>query len=268
MVSEAHLGYIIRAGRNGRGDSTHRTATRRLAHRGHLSGGLKPMPPSHSGRTQRTNGVKSGPIEGYDVLLVKRTMDLVIAVTVIVVAFPLLFAAAAWIKLTSPGPIFFLQRRVGRDGREFRMVKFRSMRVGVDSTSLANSEDDPRITRVGQLLRKTAFDEVPQLWNVIRREMAVVGPRPALPEMVPHYTDEQRQRLRVRPGLTGWAQVNGRNALPYHQRLEKDVWYVRNWSVWLDVRILIKTLPALVSQRGLYQEDPRPWERQPTADKR
>ena len=142
------------------------------------------------------------------------------------------------------------------------MVKFRSMVVGADSTSLVGSED-PRITRVGRWLRSTSLDELPQLINVLRGEMSIVGPRPALPEMVPHYTEEERRRQDVKPGLTGWAQVNGRNSLPYYERLRLDAWYVRHWSLWLDLTILIRTIPVLLRGRGLSQDDPRPWEHRP-----
>lgn len=194
----------------------------------------------------------------------KRVLDLVIAAAAIVVGSPLWLMAAILIKVTSPGSVFFLQRRIGLHGRDFAMVKFRSMRVGSDPTSLAGNED-PRITRVGKWLRATALDETPQLINVLKGEMSIVGPRPALPEMLPHYTSEQRQRLQAKPGLTGWAQVNGRNLLPYHERLRLDRWYVKNWSFWLDIRIMIKTIPALLTRRGLYQADPRPWERSTTS---
>ena len=136
--------------------------------------------------------------------------------------------------------------------------------LGADRTSLARS-GDPRITRVGSWLRVTALDEVPQLINVLRGEMSLVGPRPALPEMLPHYTEEEAARLEVKPGLTGWAQINGRNALPYHDRLRLDRWYVENWSPWLDLIILVRTMPVLLKGRGLFQEDPRPWEGRPSS---
>ena len=198
---------------------------------------------------------------------VKRLMDIGIAVVAVLLTSPLLLATAILIKATSPGPIFFRQRRIGLGGRAFTMFKFRSMRVGVDPTSLAKSQD-PRVTRLGKWIRTTALDELPQLINVVRGEMSVVGPRPALPEMVPHYTDEERRRLETKPGLTGWAQVNGRNKLAYHDRLRLDSWYVANWSIRLDLLILIKTIPVLFSRKGLYQEDPRPWERRRESGRR
>ena len=195
---------------------------------------------------------------------VKRAIDLFIAIAVVSITSPLWLVAAVLIKLTSPGPVFYRQRRVGIRGREFNMIKFRTMTVGADSTALAQRHD-PRITRVGAWLRTASLDEFPQLVNVLRGQMSVAGPRPALPEMVPHYTDDERKRLNARPGLIGWAQVNGRNNLPYHERLRLDQWYVEHWSVWLDLLILIKTIPVLFSRRGLSQDDPRPWEHRPTA---
>ena len=190
----------------------------------------------------------------------KRTIDVVIAAVVLPLVSPLLLLAAILIKITSHGPVFYRQRRIGLSGGEFVMIKFRTMIVGADATSLVGSQD-PRVTRVGRWLRSSSVDELPQLINVLRGEMSIVGPRPALPEMVPHYAEEEQRRLEVRPGLTGWAQVRGRNALPYHERLRLDTWYVQNRSFWLDLKILMRTIPALIRGRGLSQGDPRPWER-------
>ena len=195
-------------------------------------------------------------------LWAKRALDLAMALLVLLLTSPFWLLVALLIKATSAGPIFYYQRRIGLGGREFNMVKFRSMAVGADSTSLAGSLD-PRITRVGRWLRNTSLDELPQLINVLRSEMSIVGPRPALPEMVPHYTENERRRLGSRPGLTGLAQVNGRNSLPYHKRLRLDAWYVEHWSLWLDLAILIRTIPVLVRGTGLSQDDPRPWEHRP-----
>ena len=189
----------------------------------------------------------------------KRVEDIVIAVAALMLISPLWLAVVLAIKIPYWEPVFYYQRRIGLRGREFKVIKFRSMIVGADNTSLAASHD-PRITRVGKWLRAASLDELPQLINVLRGEMSVVGPRPALPEMVSHYTNEERRRLDVRPGLTGWAQVNGRNALPYHERLRLDVWYVENWSLWLDLVILLRTTPVLIRAQGLSQEDARPWE--------
>ena len=214
----------------------------------------------------KPQGVRSpAPVASHDrdwPMFAKRVLDLVIAIATMALTSPLWLVAAALIKATSPGPVFFRHKRIGQGGREFTCIKFRSMTVGADPTSLANVAD-PRITKVGNWLRATALDELPQLINVLRGEMSIVGPRPALPEMVPYYTEEESVRLEAKPGLTGWAQVNGRNSLPYHDRLRLDRWYVRNWSIWLDVRILGRTIPVLFNRAVMYQEDPRPWERRP-----
>ena len=193
---------------------------------------------------------------------IKRVMDLVVAVMALLLTSPVWLLAALLTKIASPGPVFYRQRRIGIHGMEYMMMKFRSIHVGVDSTSLT-SKNDRRVTTPGKWLRATSFDEIPQLINVIRGEMSIVGPRPALPEMVPYYTEEERRRLDAKPGLTGWAQVNGRNTIPYHERLRLDQWYVEHWSIRLDLFVLLKTIPALFSRRGLSQDDPRPWEQRP-----
>lgn len=193
---------------------------------------------------------------------IKRVLDVAVALVAIAVTAPLWLVVALAIKLTSRGPVLFRHNRVGQNGELFTMLKFRSMRPGVDSTALARS-GDPRITPIGKLLRKVALDEWPQLVNVVLGDMSIVGPRPALPEMVSFYENDQKSRLDVRPGLTGWAQVNGRNSLPYHERLDLDVWYVKHQSLWLDFKITLKTVPVMFSSTGLYQEETRPWERRP-----
>ena len=194
--------------------------------------------------------------------MVKRSIDIFIAIVVISTTSPLWVLTAVLIKLTSSGSVFYRQRRVGLHGAEFDMLKFRTMTVGSDSVSLAQA-DDPRITKIGSILRPTSLDELPQLINVLWGEMSICGPRPPLPEMVPYYTADESKRLNVRPGLTGWAQINGRNRLPYHERLRLDQWYVEHFSVWIDLFILIKTVPVLFSGRGMVQDDPRPWENRP-----
>jgi lipopolysaccharide/colanic/teichoic acid biosynthesis glycosyltransferase len=168
-------------------------------------------------------------------------------------ASPLLLAAAIAVKLESRGPVIFKQRRVGRDGAEFDLYKLRTMAVGSDrGPDVALAQDDPRITRAGKLLRRYSLDELPNLVNVLRGEMAIVGPRPTIPSQVERYTEHQRRRLEVKPGLTGWAVVNGRVSLDWPERIELDVWYVDHRSLWLDVRILWKTFWLLVSGHGLY----------------
>jgi len=178
---------------------------------------------------------------------VNRAADVAIAGSALVVASPLLGIAALAIKLEDRGPVLYRQRRVGRDGVDFELLKLRTMIVGAEKVGagFAVNEGDPRITRVGRVLRKLSLDELPQLWNVVRGEMSVVGPRPTLRYQVERYTPRQRRRLEVKPGITGWAQVNGRAALPWDERIELDLWYVEHRSPRLDLKILAKTPLAL-----------------------
>ena len=174
---------------------------------------------------------------------------------------PVLALAALAVRLESPGPIIFRQRRVGLHGWPFEMLKLRTMGVGAEHTGagLAVDQGDARITRVGALLRRLSLDELPNLVNVLRGEMSVVGPRPTLPVQVETYTAHQRRRLEVRPGITGWAQVNGRASLPWPERIELDVWYVEHRSLALDVRILLRTVRLLLTGSGLYKGDIGGW---------
>jgi lipopolysaccharide/colanic/teichoic acid biosynthesis glycosyltransferase len=183
----------------------------------------------------------------------KRLLDLLIAGTVLVITSPLLAVAIVAIRLESRGSAIFKQRRVGKDGVEFDMYKLRTMVVGSDrGPDVALEKSDPRITRVGALLRRYSLDELPNLINVLSGEMTIVGPRPTIPPQVERYTDHQRRRLEVKPGITGWAQVNGRVSLSWPERIELDVWYVDHRSLALDLRILVKTFWLLVSGHGLY----------------
>ena len=188
----------------------------------------------------------------------KRTMDLGIGIPMLVLlGIPLL---AGWlaVRLEDGGPGFFRQERVGRHGRRFRIWKLRTMIVEARSKGLGATvaADDERITRVGHLLRSWGLDELPQLINVLTGEMSLVGPRPTLAYQVEAYDDEQRRRLLAKPGITSLAVVSGRNALPWRERIELDVWYVDNWSVWLDLKILFRTLwSVLVTREGLYGAD-------------
>ena len=186
-----------------------------------------------------------------------RALDLLLAALLLVVAAPLLALAALAIRLESSGPVFYRQRRVGRHGRPFELWKLRTMVPGAESmgAGVYVLEGDPRITRVGRLLRRYSFDELPNLVNVLRGEMAIVGPRPTVQEQVDRYTERQLRRLEVKPGITGWAQINGRTALPWPERIELDVWYVEHRSLRLDLRILARTARMLASGRGLYSED-------------
>ncbi len=188
-----------------------------------------------------------------------RAADLVLAGGALVAASPLLALAALAIKLEDGGPVLYRQTRVGKDGVDFELLKLRTMVVGAETmgAGLAVNRGDPRITRVGRLLRRTSLDELPQLWNVVRGEMSVIGPRPTLRYQVERYDERQRRRLEVKPGLTGWAQVNGRAALPWAERIELDVWYVEHRSPLLDLKILARTPLALF--RGTYKGTTGGW---------
>ena len=169
------------------------------------------------------------------------------------------------IRLETPGSPIYRQRRVGRAGRPFDLFKLRTMVAGAErvGAGLAVNYGDPRITRVGAILRRFSLDELPNLVNVMRGDMAIVGPRPTIQAQVDQYTDRQRRRLEVKPGITGWAQVNGRASLPWHERIELDVWYVDNRSFRLDLRILARTVRMLATGHGLYKGETGGW--RPTA---
>ena len=186
-----------------------------------------------------------------------RALDLLVASLALAVSAPLLAVAAVAIKLESRGPVFYRQRRVGLRGAPFELWKLRTMVPGAETmgAGIYVVEGDPRITRTGRLLRRFSLDELPNLVNVLRGEMAVVGPRPTVQEQVDRYTDRQRRRLEVKPGITGWAQVNGRTSLPWPERIELDVWYVEHRSLRLDLRILGRTARMLATGHGLYSDD-------------
>jgi lipopolysaccharide/colanic/teichoic acid biosynthesis glycosyltransferase len=187
----------------------------------------------------------------------KRLTDLLLAGLAVAVLSPFLLAIAVAIELDTAGGVFFRQERIGRDGRAFRLWKFRTMVRGAAEfgDGLNVGEQDARITRVGRFLRDWSLDELPQLFNMLAGSMSVVGPRPALREHVAVYNDEQKLRLRVRPGLTGLAQISGRNALTWDEKLACDVQYVRTWSWWGDLKIILKTLPVVLRREGLYEAD-------------
>ena len=176
-----------------------------------------------------------------------RAADVALAGLGLVVTSPLLAAAGLAVKLEDGGPVLFRQTRVGKDGKDFELLKLRSMVVDAERTGAGHAVDrgDRRITRVGRLLRRTSIDELPQLWNIVRGDMSVVGPRPTLRYQVERYNERQRRRLDVRPGLTGWAQIHGRATLPWAERIELDVWYVEHRSPRVDLRILLRTPLAL-----------------------
>ncbi len=188
-----------------------------------------------------------------------RALDVAGAATLLALASPVLGAAAIAIRIEDGGPILYRQRRVGRGGREFELLKLRTMVVGAETIGAGYAVDrgDPRITRTGRVLRRLSIDELPQLWNVLLGEMALVGPRPTLAYQVEKYTPRQRRRLDVKPGITGWAQVNGRAALAWADRIELDVWYVEHRSLRLDLTILARTPFALFG--GIYKGQTGGW---------
>jgi lipopolysaccharide/colanic/teichoic acid biosynthesis glycosyltransferase len=188
-----------------------------------------------------------------------RALDVAGASLGLALTSPLLALAAIAIKLDDGGPILYRQRRVGLGGAEFELLKLRTMEVGAEKrgAGFAVNEGDPRITRVGRILRRISLDEVPQLWNAVRGDMSLVGPRPTLAYQVERYTPRQRRRLEVKPGITGWAQIHGRARLPWDDRIELDVWYVEHRSPWLDLKILARTPLALFG--GTYKGETGGW---------
>ena len=188
-----------------------------------------------------------------------RALDVAGSAIGLVVSSPVLAVAAMAIKLEDGGPVLYRQQRVGLNGQEFDLLKLRTMVVGAETQGAgwAVNRGDPRITRVGRVLRRLSLDELPQFWNVLRGDMSLIGPRPTLAYQVEQYTPRQRRRLEIKPGLTGWAQVHGRARLPWDERIELDVWYVENRSPWLDLKILLRTPVALF--RGTYKGETGGW---------
>ncbi len=188
-----------------------------------------------------------------------RVLDAALAGLGLAIASPALAVAAVAIKLDDGGPILYRQRRVGLQGEGFELVKLRTMTVGAErqGAGYAVNEGDPRITRAGRTLRRLSVDEIPQLWNVVRGDMSLIGPRPTLAYQVEQYTPRQRRRLEVNPGITGWAQIHGRARLPWDERIELDVWYVEHRSRWLDLKILARTPAALFG--GTYKGETGGW---------
>ena len=194
--------------------------------------------------------------------MIVRVLDLVLAGIGSVVSAPLVAVLAIAVRLETPGSPIYRQVRVGLEGRTFEIYKLRTMVSGAEFTGagLAIAEGDARITRVGEFLRRTSLDELPNLWNVLRGEMSVVGPRPTVSSQVQRYTPRQRGRLAVRPGLTGWAQVNGRASLPWPERIELDLWYVEHRSLALDLRILARTVSMVLRGGGVYKGATGGWQ--------
>lgn len=184
---------------------------------------------------------------------IKRVIEFIIVLVGLIVASPILLIVAILVKTKLGSPILFRQQRVGLNGEIFEMVKFRTMKDAYDK----NGEplpDEERLTKFGQLLRKTSLDELPELWNVLKGDMSLVGPRPLLVEYLPLYSEEQMKRHNVRPGVTGYAQVNGRNNISWAKKFELDVYYVENFSLWLDVKILFQTVAKVLGQADIVQE--------------
>jgi lipopolysaccharide/colanic/teichoic acid biosynthesis glycosyltransferase len=190
-----------------------------------------------------------------------RPLDLVVGVTGAIVTAPVVALLALAIRIETPGHPIYTQARVGRDGRLFSIYKLRTMVRGAEFTGagLSIQEGDDRITRIGRFLRRYSLDELPNLWNVVRGEMSIVGPRPTLEVQVQQYTEHQRRRLEVKPGITGWAQVNGRASLPWTERIELDIWYVEHRSFALDLRILARTVGMVLTGQGLYKGERGGW---------
>lgn len=192
---------------------------------------------------------------------IRRAVDVLLAALGLTVSSPLLIASLIAIKLESEGPAIYRQRRIGKDGVPFDLLKLRTMVDGAErlGAGLAIDENDSRITKVGSLLRRTSLDELPNLVNVLRGEMSIVGPRPTIPIQVAQYTERQRKRLEVKPGITGWAQVNGRASLPWPARIELDIDYIERRSLSLDLTILRQTLRLVLSGDGLYRGESGGW---------
>jgi lipopolysaccharide/colanic/teichoic acid biosynthesis glycosyltransferase len=215
---------------------------------GDRSGALE-LPPA-----RRARDLGAG---GGDAL--NRAADVALAGAGLLVSAPLLGLAALGIKLEDGGSVLYKQVRVGMNGQDFELLKLRTMLVGAETQGggFAVNRGDPRITRVGRVLRKLSLDELPQLWNVVRGDMSLIGPRPTLRYQVERYDERQRRRLEVKPGITGWAQIHGRATLPWAERIELDVWYVEHRSPWLDLKILARTPLALFG--GTYKGETGGW---------
>jgi lipopolysaccharide/colanic/teichoic acid biosynthesis glycosyltransferase len=194
--------------------------------------------------------------------VIRRFFDILVSASVLALSSPVLVLAALAIRLEGSGPVIYRQRRSGLHGHEFEVLKLRTMVDGAEhkGAGLAINENDSRITRVGAFLRRTSLDELPNLVNVLRGEMSLIGPRPTLPVQVEQYTERQRGRLSLRPGITGWAQVNGRASLPWSERIELDLYYIEHRSLRLDLQILWRTLTMVLGGSGLYKGAAGGWE--------
>lgn len=186
-------------------------------------------------------------------LVIKRLFDIVCALCGLIILSPVLIICALLIRFNLGSPIFFRQKRIGKDNKEFEMIKFRSMKDAFDKNG--NSlPDEERMTKLGKVLRSLSLDELPELINILKGDMSLIGPRPLLVQYLPLYDERQIKRHDVTPGLTGWAQVNGRNSLSWSEKFELDVWYVENWSLWLDIKIFFMTFYKVFKREGISQE--------------
>jgi len=194
--------------------------------------------------------------------VIRRLLDILVSSGALLASAPVLALAALAIRLESEGPVIYRQRRIGLHGHPFDAIKLRTMVQGAEhiGAGLAVNADDSRITRVGAVLRRTSVDELPNLVNVLRGEMSLIGPRPTLPVQVDQYTERQRRRLEIKPGITGWAQVNGRASLPWSERIELDLYYIEHRSLALDLRILWRTAAMVLGGSGLYKGASGGWE--------
>jgi lipopolysaccharide/colanic/teichoic acid biosynthesis glycosyltransferase len=192
-------------------------------------------------------------------LILKRIFDILASGISLIVLLPIFAVIGIFIKLDSKGPVFFVQERAGKDGKIFKAYKLRTMIQGADKLTkgIIFDEKNPYITKVGKFLRRTGFDELVQLINVFKGDMSLVGPRPTLPYQIRNYNNIQKKRLSVKPGITGWALINGRNSLTWTKRIELDLWYIKHWSIWLDIKILIFTVYVVIKGEGLYPEKGR-----------
>jgi lipopolysaccharide/colanic/teichoic acid biosynthesis glycosyltransferase len=195
--------------------------------------------------------------------VIRRSFDVLVAGAALALTSPILALAIVAIRVETRGHPIYRQRRIGKDGHPFDVLKLRTMVAGAESmgSGLAVNEGDPRITKVGAVLRRFSIDELPNLVNVLRGDMAVIGPRPTVPVQVEQYTARQRGRLAVKPGITGWAQVNGRTSLPWDERIELDLWYIEHRSWRLDVQILLRTAAIVFGGEGLYKGETGGWRR-------
>lgn len=185
--------------------------------------------------------------------VLKRAFDIVVSVVLLVALIPIVIIISVLVYIKLGRPVFFVQTRPGRDGRPFKIYKFRTM-INIKHDFREQIPDEERLTNFGRFLRKTSLDELPELFNVIKGDMSLVGPRPLLVEYLELYDEQQARRHEVTPGITGWAQVNGRNSITWEEKFKLDVWYVEHWSLWLDIKILLLTIIKVVRQEGISQE--------------